>query len=102
LGALTATWQSLRRGRPGSRFIDAYDERHKRRGGGRQVGRATVIALGAVLVVAGLAIGWLPGPGGFVGVIGAALWATEWKAMAKLLDRVETWIRGAWDAIRGR
>jgi hypothetical protein len=52
-----------------------------------------VIGLGLLLIVGGLAIGWLPGPGGFVAVIGAARLGTEWLSVAKALDWTEVRVR---------
>jgi hypothetical protein len=51
------------------------------------------LVIGTVLLVGGLAIGWLPGPGGFIAVFGAALLGVEWLRIAQLLDRCETYAR---------
>jgi hypothetical protein len=51
------------------------------------------LVIGTVLLVGGLAIGWLPGPGGFIAVFGAALLGVEWLRIARLLDRCETYAR---------
>jgi hypothetical protein len=38
-------------------------------------------------------IGWLPGPGGFLSIVGLALLATEMRPLARLLDRIELFLR---------
>jgi hypothetical protein len=60
------------------------------------------LVLGIVLFVGGLAIGWLPGPGGFVAVIGAALLGVEWLRVARLLDQCERQLWNAWSFVRRR
>jgi hypothetical protein len=81
-------WRKARRGHPGRRFRDLYDYRHRRRthsGPSRWFG----VGGGIALVVVGLAIGWLPGPGGFLAILGLALLGTEMRPLARLLDRCE-------------
>ena len=48
----------------------------------------------------GLAIGWLPGPGGFLAILGLALLGTELRPLARLLDRCELFVRGVIDRLR--
>lgn len=55
-----------------------------------------IIAGGLLLLLGGLAIGWLPGPGGFISIFGAALLATEFRSLARLLDRAERVGRRIW------
>jgi hypothetical protein len=85
-------WRQLRRGPPGLRFRNFYAYRHQRRGGSR-VARVVMIALSVVLILGGVAIGWLPGPGGFIALIGAALLSAEWRHMANALDWSEVRVR---------
>lgn len=102
LGVLGRGWRRLAAGLPGRRFVEAHERlRHSDR---RSLGRLVRMGVGGGLLLVGLGIGWLPGPGGFVGVIGAALLATEWRALAVWLDRAEiagwrTWV--AWQRITG-
>jgi hypothetical protein len=98
--ALARDWRQLRRGKAGSRFADFHRARAARRAEGWSAERIVTIALGVVLFVGGLAIGWLPGPGGFVAVIGAALLGAESRRIAKLLDHVEARLRDAWRFLR--
>lgn len=91
------SWHRLRSAKAGTRFRDFHRFRSERRGGRRwSGGRVLVLGSGIVLVAGGLAIGWLPGPGGFIAVVGAALVATEWYALARLLDWAELVARRTW------
>ena len=102
MGRLAKDWKTLKHGTPGRRFYDFHRARAQRRGDGWPLERVLTFGGGIVLLVGGLAIGWLPGPGGFVGVIGAALIAAESLRVAKLLDRVELKLRAAWRFLRDR
>ena len=44
-------------------------------------------------MVIGLGIGWLPGPGGFLAILGLALLGTEMRPLARLLDGCEVLLR---------
>ncbi|MEO8268533.1 MAG: PGPGW domain-containing protein [Aureliella sp.] len=56
----------------------------------RRIARDT---LAVALIVIGIAIGWLPGPGGFLAIIGLALIAQEVPWIADVLDATEIGIR---------
>ncbi len=104
--------KALRDGIPGSRFRDYADRCRKRRGRSMTWGRALSFMVAFVLIAVGLGIGWLPGPGGFLAIIGLALLAKEIPVVADILDRVEVFGRkkisswkkffGAGAARRGR
>ncbi|MGE0159723.1 MAG: PGPGW domain-containing protein [Gemmatimonadales bacterium] len=100
MSALKEAWHQLRHGTPGRRFYDVHRARSERRGEGWPFERVLVWVVGVVLVLGGLAIGWLPGPGGFVAVIGVALLAAESLQLAKLLDHTELRLRAAWSFVR--
>jgi hypothetical protein len=102
MGRLAKDWKTLRHGTPGRRFYDFHKARAERRGEGWPLERVLTCAVGIILLLGGLAIGWLPGPGGFIGVIGAALLGAESLRVAKLLDRAELKLRGAWRFLRHR
>ena len=95
-------WKLLVHGKPGRRFLDFHQARCKQRAGGWPLERVLTLGIGIALVVGGLAIGWLPGPGGFIAVIGAALLGVEWMRVARLLDRCEAYLRSAWKWIRAK
>ena len=94
-------WRKLRRGYPGRRFQDLYDYRHRRRVRRARPSRWFGLGGGFVLLAVGLAIGWLPGPGGFLSIVGLALVATELRPLARLLDRSELILRGWMERLWG-
>ena len=102
MSTLAKDLKQLTHGRPGRRFVDFHQVRCKRRSGGWPLERVVTLSLGIGLVVVGLAIGWLPGPGGFLAIIGAAVLGIEWMRVAKLLDKIELFARGLWRSIRRR
>jgi uncharacterized protein (TIGR02611 family) len=103
LDTIRGNWRQLKNGKPGQRFRDFHEARRKRREDGFSLERVLVLSGGFLLLVGGLAIGWLPGPGGFVSIFGAALLATEFRPLARLLDwaevrtrRAAKWLRLHW------
>ncbi len=52
---------------------------------------------GLVLVLGGLVLVPLPGPGWLIVILGIAIWASEFEPAARLLDVVKGKVR-AWDA----
>jgi hypothetical protein len=76
--AIAKDWRTLRYGTPGRRFYDFHHARGERRGEGWPLERILMLAVGTILLLGGLAIGWLPGPGGFVGIIGAVVPRLPW------------------------
>jgi hypothetical protein len=94
-------WQKFRDGQSGSRFEGFYQYRlQHRRGGPFSPVRILTIFIGLVLIVGGAAIGWLPGPGGFVAIIGLALLAQEFRPIAKLLDKIEPKVHQLWNWLK--
>ncbi len=83
----------LRDGEPGCRFKDFAQERRSRRESKMSAGRVLSLLAGFALIVAGIGIGWLPGPGGFLAIIGLALIAQEIPWVAGVLDAIEIRIR---------
>jgi len=62
--------------------------------------RGVVFTVGLVLVLGGLALVPLPGPGWLIVILGIAVWASEFEPAARLLDfvkdnvrRWERWVR---------
>jgi uncharacterized protein (TIGR02611 family) len=62
----------------------------------RRVYRSIVFVLGLVLVVGGLALVPLPGPGWFTVILGIAIWASEFEPASRLLDFAKDKVR-AWE-----
>ena len=86
----------LQRGRPGHRFRKFYDFRMQHRKPGVSPARVFNIFLGITLLLGGLSIGWLPGPGGFIAIFGLALLAQEFRPMASALDWCEPKVWAGW------
>lgn len=80
-------WRQLSQGKPGQRF-QAY-HRRRREAGARPLVRGMVIGGGLLLVLVGLVLMPMPGPGILVAVLGACLLARESGHAARLLDRTE-------------
>ena len=85
---LKTSWRELRHGKPGRRFRDRYDRRrsHSRHAGGR---KWSMIVGGVLIVLAGIVLLPLPGPGMLVVALGALLVAEESLSMARALDWLE-------------
>jgi hypothetical protein len=99
-------WRGRRRMR--RRFLERYEHRRAEREAGRHhpLTRPIRVTSGVVLILIGVAIGWLPGPGFVVFAFpGALLIASEWRRAAALMDRVEheavPWIRHVRAKLRG-
>lgn len=95
-------YRSIRDGRPGTRFREHVDERRQRRGGQFGVGRVFSFGAGIALIVVGLSIGWLPGPGGFLAILGLALLAQEIPLIADALDWIELRVRRLVQRMKGQ
>lgn len=98
LEVVRAYWNELQDAPSGRRFRCFYDLRQNTRQ--RHVARVVSIASGISLVLIGLGIGWLPGPGGFVAILGLALLAQEFRPLAALLDHIERGLVGMWRGFR--
>lgn len=62
----------------------------------RRAYRALVLVVGLVLVLGGLALVPLPGPGWLIVILGIAIWASEFEAASRLRDYVKDKVR-AWE-----
>jgi hypothetical protein len=94
-------FRQFKAGEPGHRFRNFYDYRQQQRRPGLSPARILTIFLSVLLVLVGVAIGWLPGPGGFVAIIGLALLAQEFRPVAAMLDWVEPKFRFVWSGLVG-
>ena len=100
------TWRERRR--TSQRFLERYERREAERRAGRHhpLKRPIRVTTGVTLILAGVAIGWLPGPGFVILAFpGALLVASEWRRAALIMDRVEhesvPWVRRARAKLRG-
>jgi hypothetical protein len=90
----------LKDGEPGRRFLDLYEFRKK--DPPAPAARAGLWLMALLLIGGGAAIGWLPGPGGFIAIFGLAIVAMEFRFMAVTLDYLERLGREAWARLRGK
>ena len=89
LAPLRKRWRELKQGKPGRRFRDRYER--GRRGGA--VRKWLLIGGGALLVLFGVVLLPLPGPGLLVIAVGLLLIAEESHATARALDWLERQVR---------
>lgn len=85
--------RKFRDAEPGRRFQSLAEEQRKANHGRSGTARTLRIIGGVALIVIGLSIGWLPGPGGFVAIIGLIMLLAELPLVARWIDRMELSIR---------
>lgn len=90
-----AEWHRFRDDEPGQRFRNYRRRLHLR--ASRSL-RAGALACGVLLVLAGAAMLFLPGPGLLVLLLGLALFGGESRRLSSWLDRVEPWLRARAEA----
>ncbi|HUQ75026.1 MAG TPA: PGPGW domain-containing protein, partial [Burkholderiales bacterium] len=88
LAHLRDGWRELKQGRPGHRFQDRY-QRGREGAACGTVKKWSLIVGGVFLIVAGIVLLPLPGPGMLVIALGALMMAEESRASAKALDWIE-------------
>ena len=99
IDALKHQWQLLRQDKPGERFVNLYERRQQ--AGKRGVSGVAMIVAAVLLMLVGLALMVLPGPGIPFLVVGVALLACESRGMAGIADRVELKLRALVQRFRG-
>ena len=89
-----------RPGRPWTQAIRAVRDRVHRVPGGRTTWRVGVALIGLLIVVAGVVLLPLPGPGWLIIFLGIGVWATEFVWAERLLQRTRNFLRSwaAWVA----
>jgi hypothetical protein len=88
-------WQKFKNSEPGERFQDRYNRRQQEDHGRWSKGAIFNIVVGLLIIVGGLVIGLVPGPGGFIAVLGLGLIGSEFEPTAKALDWSELKARAA-------
>jgi hypothetical protein len=95
-------WKQFSEIPSGQRFIARYRARRSQPGG--LLRKGLIVAAGLLLMLAGLAMIVLPGPGLLTMIIGAAFIAEESRVAARVLDRIDRWasrMMQRWRAWRG-
>lgn len=90
--SIKADFAQLRSAPPGKRFRE-YKTYKLKEYEKRPTNRIASIAGALALVVIGLAIGWLPGPGGFLAIVGVAMLVPHTPGLGALLDYCEKFLR---------
>jgi uncharacterized membrane protein YbaN (DUF454 family) len=89
LDELRREWHLFRDDAPGERFRN-HERRSEQRG---RMQRMVYLALGLLLLVGGVILLFIPGPGLLLILFGAALFAGESRWLAAQLDRAEPVVR---------
>lgn len=87
LEKLKNRWRAFRAGSPGTRFQRRYRRQRERSGG--LLRKIVMVVVGCVLILLGIVMLVLPGPGVLVMLIGAGLLAEESLLAARVLDRID-------------
>ena len=90
--SLAKQWRSLSAGTPGHRFRDRY-YRNQKDPKKHWTGRIVRFVLAAALFTCAVALTVIPGPATPLFFVAGALIATDWLWMAKVMDRVEVFLR---------
>ena len=89
--AFLNVWEDLKQASPGERFQRVY--RHRRNSGHGITRKTLSLVLGVVLILAGVVLLFIPGPGLLIMAIGGVLIARRSLAAARILDRTELQLR---------
>ena len=98
--SLSRQWEHFSASPTGRRFQARYRLRRARKFG--LLWRILISGAGVVIMLAGVAMLVLPGPGILALIIGAALVAEESLVVARVLDRLDVWVSGKLKAWRAR
>ena len=88
------TWQAFKRSQPGYRFQERYNRRQQTTSGPFDPKNLLYVAAGILIVVVGVLLAPIPGPGGIIAFVGLALIGSEFLPIARALDWGELRIRG--------
>ena len=83
----------FRASKPGRRFRERYERRHREQRSRLSPSSILYVVVGVLLVIASVFLGPAPGFGFGTGFIGLALLASEFKFLARFLDKAEVKLR---------
>jgi hypothetical protein len=90
--SLAKQWRALSSGTPGHRFRDRY-HRNAKDPKRHWLGRIVRLVLAVAVFVVAVALTVIPGPATPLFFLAGALLASDWLWMAKVMDRVEVFLR---------
>lgn len=99
--SIKAGWREFAAQTPGHRFQKRYRRSRNPDFPRGTVRRIVALTIGIVLILAGLVMLVIPGPGLLAMIIGLGFFAEESLWLAKLLDAMELWLRRTWTRLRG-
>jgi len=99
IARLKSGWRELRRGSPGRRFQERY-ARQQQAGRCGALAKWCIIGGGLLVVLAGVVLLPLPGPGMVIVAFGALMIAGQSRATARALDRLELRARHVYSSWR--
>lgn len=82
------------RARPGYRFRERYNRRRRSTSGRLDPRNLLYLGGGVAIIIVGVLLAPVPGPGGVIGFVGLALLASLFLPLARALDRGELRGRG--------
>jgi len=93
-------FQLFKQSKPGQRFTDLQKRRKEAEKGKLPIGRIINITLGVALILVGIFLLALPGPGITLSVLGCGLLGGESRMIARFLDRGELKLREWWPPVK--
>ncbi len=88
------TWQAFKRSQPGYRFQERYNRRQQTTSGPFDPKNLVYLGGGVAIIIIGVLLAPIPGPGGVIAFVGLAFIGAEFLPIARLLDWGEVRIRG--------
>ncbi len=88
------TWREFRSSQPGYRFKERYDRRQQTTSGPFDPKNLLYLGAGVAIIILGVVLAPIPGPGGAIGFVGLAMFGSVFLPIARALDWVELRARG--------
>ncbi len=87
-------WQEFRRSQPGDRFQERYKRRQQTTRGAFDPRNLLYLGGGVAIIIVGVLLAPIPGPGGIIGFVGLAMIGSIFLPVARALDWGELRARG--------
>jgi hypothetical protein len=93
LDQVKRTWRAFRRSQPGYRFQERYNRRQQTTSGPFDPKHLLYLVGGIAIIIVGVLVAPIPGPGGVIALLGLALIGSEFLPIARVLDWGELRLR---------